>query len=85
MSQQLHVRTPSIRRTPSDLSKSLAKADLPPPEAITLAGKKDETDQITQGLNAKIGEMELDQPEGELYMLSFFDGLSNGEGQSSNG
>ncbi|KAL8278449.1 hypothetical protein RQP46_009139 [Phenoliferia psychrophenolica] len=63
MSGGLHARQNSIKRTPSDLSLSLAAADLPPPTAITRASEADKADAQTQGLNNQIGALDLDEPE----------------------
>ncbi|KAK4702912.1 tryptophanyl-tRNA synthetase, partial [Phenoliferia sp. Uapishka_3] len=63
MSGGLHARSGSIKRTPSDLSLSLAAADLPPPSAITAASTKDKSDAATAGINQKIGDLDLDEPE----------------------
>ena len=80
MSGGLHARQNSIKRTPSDLSLSLAAADLPPPSAITRASQADKADAQTQGLNNRIGELDLDEPEGESPVLlpcSFLGGTTS--------
>ena len=74
------LRTASIKRTPSDLSRSLAEADLPPPSAITAAGRAQASEAETTGVNAKLGELDLDEPEGECGgILSY--GLSSEAGR----
>lgn len=66
----LHVRVPSIRRTPSDLSKSLAECELPPPTAITAAGQTSDKESKTTEVNDQLGELEFDEePEGELLFV----------------
>lgn len=75
MSGGLHARQNSIKRTPSDLSLSLAAADLPPPSAITNASKSDQADQATQGINNRIGALDLDEPEGEQSVPPFSTGV----------
>ncbi|KAM0754079.1 hypothetical protein T439DRAFT_171190 [Meredithblackwellia eburnea MCA 4105] len=59
----LHVRSNSIKRTPSDLSLALANADLPPPSAITKAAKDQVNNDATAALNKNLGDLDLQQPE----------------------
>lgn len=61
----LHARANSIKRTPSDLSRSLAEADLPPPSALTKAQEKDAAAAKQAGVNDKIAGLDADEPEGE--------------------
>lgn len=61
----LHVRTGSIKRTPSDLSRSLAAVNLPPPSAITAAGRKKDEEDAASGMNDRLRNLDLDEPEGE--------------------
>ncbi|KAI5476114.1 tryptophanyl-trna synthetase [Pseudohyphozyma bogoriensis] len=63
-----HLRTPSIKRTPSDLSRSLAEADLPEPSAITKAASKDSQDAAAKAVNDKIGNLDLDDEPEALTM-----------------
>jgi hypothetical protein len=57
------LRTGSIKRTPSDLSRDLAQANLPPPSAITSAAKEKDAARAAQ-LNQDLGDLDLDEPEG---------------------
>lgn len=60
----LHVRTLSIKRTPSDLSRSLAQVDLPPPSAITEAAEARKQVDVAKGVNDSLDKLDLDEPEG---------------------
>lgn len=60
----LHARSGSIKRTPSDLSRDLAQANLPPPSAITTAAKEKDAAKAAQ-VNQDLGDLDLDEPEGE--------------------
>lgn len=64
----LHVRTGSIKRTPSDLSRSLAAVNLPPPSAITAAGRKKDEEDAASGMNDRLRNLDLDEPEGEQFV-----------------
>lgn len=65
----LHARTGSIKRTPSDLSRSLAEVNLPDPTAITDAGRRSMLNARTSEVNNELGELDLDEPEGEFWGL----------------
>lgn len=67
----LHLRTGSIKRTPSDLSQALANVDLPAPSAIRNAGKTVQSNQQGQQVNDSIGDLDLDEPEGEHRHFQF--------------
>lgn len=66
----LHARTGSIKRTPSDLSRSLAAVNLPPPSAITAAGRKKDDEDAAKGVNDRLRDLDLDEPEGEQSLLA---------------
>lgn len=60
----LHARSGSIKRTPSDLSRELGQANLPPPSAITTASKERDAQQQAK-VNQELGDLDLEEPEGE--------------------
>jgi len=60
----LHARQNSIKRTPSDLSRELGEADLPPPSALTSAHRRQQSEQRNQGVNDELDNLELEEPEG---------------------
>lgn len=60
----LHARANSIKRTPSDLSRDLAQANLPEPSAIRDAANA--KDQQAAKVNQELGDLDLEEPEGEL-------------------
>lgn len=64
----LHARSGSIKRTPSDLSRDLAQANLPPPSAITTAAKDKDAAKAAQ-VNQDLENLDLDEPEGEWELL----------------
>lgn len=61
----LHARTNSIKRTPSDLSRSLAEQDLPPPSAITKSSTAGAADAAAEKVNQQIAGLDADEPEGK--------------------
>lgn len=67
----LHARANSIKRTPSDLSRDLAQANLPPPSAITSAASA--KDAQAAKVNQELGDLDLEEPEGDLmrYQLLY--------------
>ncbi|GAA6012197.1 hypothetical protein JCM10207_002756 [Rhodosporidiobolus poonsookiae] len=56
-------RTGSIKRTASDLSRSLAAENLPDPEVITRAEGRHDDHQKRRALDDKLAELEGDEPE----------------------
>lgn len=60
----LHARQGSIKRTPSDLSRDLAAANLPPPSAITKAEQQSKSSNQEESVRKELSEAELDEPEG---------------------
>lgn len=61
----LHARQNSIKRTPSDLSRELGEANLPPPSALTATQRREQAQRQNQGVNDQLDDLELEEPEGE--------------------
>ncbi|GAA5969567.1 hypothetical protein JCM11641_008163 [Rhodosporidiobolus odoratus] len=64
-------RQQSIKRTPSDLSRDLASAELPPPEVLSRAEGRDQDRKMRQNLDDKLAnDANLDGEEPEALVLT---------------
>ena len=66
----LHARQNSIKRTPSDLSRELGEADLPPPSILTSTHRRQQSENQQKGVTDELDKLELEEPEGERAVQS---------------